>query len=191
MTIHSDPHVLSDRKKALEEQFFARQERELVERVHREAAAKERRQELADASGIRDPAVLDRLVGLDLDGATVAALGLVPLIAVAWADGSIETREREAVLRAAGEAGVSRDRAAYVLLESWLARPPGAELVGAWKDYAGALAASLSEAERESFRREMVSRARSVAEAAGGFLGLGKISDAEEATIADLERALS
>jgi hypothetical protein len=191
MTIHTDPHILADRKKALEEQFFARQERELVERVRREEAAKARRESLAEASGIRDAAVLDRLAGLDLDGATIAALGLVPLVAVAWADGSLKARERSAVLRAAGEAGVSEDTASYVLLESWLARPPGAELLGAWKDYAGALAQSLDEAERESFRREMVSRARSVAEAAGGFLGMGKISDAEEAKIAELERALS
>jgi len=191
MTSHTDPHVLADRKRALEEQFFARQERELVERVHREAAAKERRANLAAASGVHDAAVLDRLVDLDLDGATIAALGLVPLVAVAWADGTLEEREREAVLRAAGEAGVSRDTASYVLLESWLERPPAPELLAAWKDYAGALAASLGAAERESLRREMVSRARSVAEAAGGFLGMGKISDAEEAKIAELERALS
>jgi len=190
MTDHTDPHVLADRKKALEEQFFARQERELVERVRREAAAKERRQDLAEATGIHDGAVIDRLVDLGLDGATVAALGLVPLVAVAWADGSLETREREAVLRAASKAGVSEQTAAYVLLESWLERPPSADLLTAWKDYAGALSESLDEAERASFRRDVVARARSVAEAAGGFLGMGKISDAEEAKIAELEQAL-
>lgn len=190
MTDQNDPHVLADRKKALEEQFFARQERELVERVRREAAAKERRRDLAEATGIHDGAVIDCLVDLDLDGATVAALGLVPLVAVAWADGSLETREREAVLRAAGEAGVSEETAAYVLLESWLERPPSAELLTAWKDYAGALCESLDEAERASFRRDVAARARSVAEAAGGFLGMGTISDAEEAKIAELEQAL-
>lgn len=191
MATSDDTHILADRKRALEEQFFARQERELVERVRREAATKERRQALAEASGIRDPAVLDRLEALDLDGVTVVALGLVPLVEVAWADGTLHARERDAVLRAAEEAGVAVSTAAYVLLESWLKQPPGAELLEAWQEYAGALAATLDENERQAFRHDLVERARGVAAAAGGILGIGKVSDAEEAVIAEMETALS
>lgn len=186
----NEAQILSDRKKALEEQFFAQQERELRERVRREAAEKERRQALAEASGIHDGAVLDRLAALDLDGGTVAALGLVPLVEVAWADGTLHERERTAVLRAAEEAGVSPGTAAHDLLESWLTHRPGPELLHAWTDYTQALAASLSEAEREGLRHELLDRARKVAEAAGGILGLGKVSDAEKAMIGELEKAL-
>jgi len=96
----SDVRILADRKKALEEQFFAREERQLLERVRAEAAQKERRQALAHASGIDDAAVIDRLVALDLDGGTIAALGLVPLVEVAWADGTLHERERDAVVQA-------------------------------------------------------------------------------------------
>lgn len=183
----TDSQVLADRKKALEEQFFARQERELVERMRREAAQKERKEALAEASGIRDREVLDRLAALDLNGATVAALGLVPLVEVAWADGAIHERERAAVVRAAEEAGVTRDTAAHALLESWLNRRPEPALLEAWKEYAAALAADLGDEERQILRHDLLDRARAVAAAAGGFLGTGKVSAAEEAMLRELE----
>lgn len=191
MAEKTDARVLGERKKALEEQFFARQEKELRERVRQEAAAKARREALAEASGIRDEAVLDHLAGLGLDGETVAALSLVPLVEVAWADRSLHDKEREAVLRAARESGVTRDSAAWVLLESWLEKRPDPELLAAWEGYVEALVADLGDEERRALRHELLDRARVVAEAAGGFLNLGKTSNAEEAMLARLEGAFA
>ena len=188
MTSH-DTQILADRKKALEEQFFARHERELVERVRREAEAKARKEGLAEASGIRDDEVLDRLAALGLDAGTVAALGLVPLVEVAWADREIHEREREAVMRAAGEEGAAAGSAAHDLLVTWLDRRPGRDLLDAWKGYVGALVESLDLEERQALRDGILARARGVAEAAGGFLGVGKVSDAEERKLAELEAA--
>lgn len=187
----SDAKILADRRKALEEQFFARQERELLGRMRAEAAEKERRQALAEASGIEDRAVLDRLAALNLDGSTIAALGLVPLVEVAWADGTLHERERDAVMQAAEAHGVAPGSAAHDLLEGWLSQRPGRELLEAWRAYVSALAELLDETERRALRQDVVSRARAVAEAAGGILGLGRISDAEEAMIAELEQALA
>jgi hypothetical protein len=185
----TDAQVLGERKKALEEQFFARQEKELRERVRREAEARARREALAEASGIHDEAVLDRLAALDLDGETVAALSLVPLVEVAWADRALHEKERDAVLRAARESGVAPDSAAWVLLESWLETRPSGELLTAWEEYVEALVAGLDEEERRALRHELLDRARTVAESAGGFLGVGKVSDAETAMLARLEKA--
>lgn len=186
-----DAQVLGERKKALEEQFFARQEKELRERVRREQAAKARREALAEASGIHDEAVLDRLAALELDGETVAALSLVPLVEVAWADRALHAAERAAVLRAARESGVAPDSAAWVLLESWLETRPDAALLTAWEGYVEALVAGLDPQERRALRHELLDRARAVAEAAGGFLGVGKVSEAETAMLARLERAFA
>lgn len=188
MTSH-DTQILADRKKALEEEFFARHERELMERVRHEAEAKERKEALAEASGIRDEEVIDRLAALGLDAGTVAALGLVPLVEVAWADRELHEKEREAVLRAAGDAGATDGTAAHTLLLSWLNKRPGPELLAAWKGYVGALVESLDVAERQALRDGILGRARSVAEAAGGFLGVGKVSDAEEKKLQELEAA--
>lgn len=185
----SDSKVLGDRKKALEEQFFARQEREMRERVRRQAAERDRREALAEASGVRDPAVLDRLVALGIEPEAVTALSLVPLVQVAWADRTLHDREREAVLRGAEEAGVGPDHPAREVLDGWLRERPGGDLLEAWKGYARALAESLEPAERDSLRRELLDRARGVAEAAGGFLGMGKVSDAEQAVLEELAAA--
>ncbi len=188
MTTH-DSQILADRKKALEEEFFARHERELVERVRLEAAEKERKTGLAEASGIRDAEVIDRLAALGLDAGTVAALGLVPLVEVAWADRELHEKEREAVLRAAGDAGATDGTAAHALLLKWLDKRPGPELLAAWKGYVGALVESLDTTERQALRDGILGRARGVAESAGGFLGLGKVSEVEEQKLQELEAA--
>jgi hypothetical protein len=64
---------------------------------------------LADASGISDQAVLRKLAGLGIRADTLAALTLIPLIEVAWADGKMNPREREAVLSGARSTGISED----------------------------------------------------------------------------------
>ena len=56
-------------------------------------------------------------------------------IVSAWADGSIEPKEREAILRAAAEKGIAPDSIAGQVLNGWLTEPLGAELVSAWRRY--------------------------------------------------------
>lgn len=188
MTTH-DKGILTDRKKALEEEFFARQNRELVERMRQEADEKERKEALAEASGIQNQEMLDRLAALGVDAGAVAALGLVPLVEVAWADQELDDREREAVLKAAGESGAEPGTAAHDLLVSWLDKRPGPELMEAWKGYVAALIESLDQDERQALRDGILDRARTVAASAGGFLGRGAISDVEQKKLDELDAA--
>jgi len=60
---------------------------------------------LAEASGLTDIDLVDRLVGLGIRASTLAALTLVPLIEVAWADDRMEAKERDAILAAAAATG--------------------------------------------------------------------------------------
>ncbi len=183
------PQILGDRKKALEEAFFARQERELVEKFRRQAAKREQSEALARASGISDEATLERLLALEIGPETVTALTLAPLVAVAWASRSVETPEHAAVMEAAREAGVAPGSPAAELLESWLEKRPGAELMETWRAYVKALASGLDEAGRRHLRDSLLARARRVAESTGGFLRMGRVSEAEKATLEELERA--
>ena len=183
---------LSDRKKGLEDAFFAEQDAILRRKLGQADQEKARRESLAAASGIHDPAVLDKLSSLGVSGETVLALSLAPLVLVAWADGEIDQKERAAVLSGAEQAGLAKDAPGHELLQGWLNKPPSPELLASWKAYVAALSPSLDEAARSALRREILSRARSVAEQAGGFLGLGpKVSDAEQAVLTDLERSFS
>lgn len=183
---------LGDRKRALEEQFFRQRERRLLEKARREADAKARRRSLSAASGISDETVLERLDALGLEADTVCALSLVPLVGVAWADGHLDAREEEAVLAAAAQCGLEPQSPGHELLRSWLDEAPGERLMATWKAYVKALAESLGSEELSALRSDLLGRARRVAEAAGGFLGLGKkVSAAEEKVLAELEEAFS
>jgi len=181
---------LGERKRVLEEEFFRKQDKVLLERMRTALARQTRTQALAEASGIQDAAILDRLVDLGIEADTLLALGLIPLVEVAWADGDLDAREREAVLSGLAATGVGPGNPAYALVESWLSARPPAAMREAWAAYTSALCARLSPGERGSLRATVLGRARAVAEAAGGFLGLGsRVSRAEEETLRALERA--
>src|SRR5256885_357331 len=91
-------------------------------------------------AGMSDDAVLDKLVALGLRANTIAALSLVPLIAVAWADGTIQENERTAILQGAAGKGLESGTDGYDLLQTWLAKQPSSDLMDAWEAYNKALA---------------------------------------------------
>ncbi len=180
---------LDDRRRALEEAFFAKQNAALRQRLAEPEEVRARKDAFAAASGITDPAVLDSLVKLDITPETLAAISLVPLVAVAWADGSIDAKERAAVLSGAAQGGLKPGAIGYDLLEKWLESAPPASLVEAWKGYVAAITAKMDHASRRALQEPLIDRARMVALATGGFLGLRKISDEEERVLHDLTKA--
>jgi hypothetical protein len=136
--------------------------------------------------------VLEQLAAVDLSSETLAALSLVPLVEVAWADGRLDAKERSALLAAAERAGLSKDSASYQLLEEWFRERPSPKLLAAWKAYVAALSQTLNIRAQDALKQDLLGRARLVAEAAGGFLGLGKrISSAEQAVLTELEQAFA
>ncbi|MEE9559579.1 MAG: hypothetical protein V3V64_02240 [Acidiferrobacterales bacterium] len=184
--------LLGSRRKALEDSFFAKENEKLRQALQEKKSAQANREALSAASGVTDDTVLDELIALDISSDTLAALSLVPLVEVAWADGSIDEKERSAILAAAAHAGLERDGASYQLLQGWLAVQPESKVLAAWKDYVAALSNTLSADANAALKQDLLGRARSVAEAAGGFLGLGsKISSAEQAMLNELEQAFS
>jgi hypothetical protein len=181
---------LGDRKKALEESFFARENANLLERLKAEKSTQEIREALAIASGIESAEILEKLCALGIDADTWTAVSIAPLVEVAWADGKIDESEHQAVLSGAEANGITSGSAGYVLLESWLAHRPDGRLLEVWGAFIVGLCAEMGTLERKSLKNQILGRARSVAEATGGFLGLGsKISDEEEVILAELAKA--
>jgi len=180
---------LEDRRRSLEEAFFAKKNRELMERLRRQQETEEYMLALRVASGIQDEELLERLHALGMSAETVAALSLVPLVEVAWADGGVAAAEREAVLRAAHAVGIASGSDAEALLDQWLEERPPAEVVDAWKEYISALAAELGPDALSALETEVMERARRVAAAAGGFLGAGAVSGKETDKLDELSRA--
>ena len=181
---------LGDRKKALEESFFARQNELLLEKRRAEKTKLAAKEALQEASQIRDDAVLTRLVELEIGPDTWTALSLIPLVEVAWADGVLEDKERRAILEAAADTGVRPGKSSYELLESWLGEKPDGRLLEVWGEYVVGIAGRLDESGRRALHEEIIGGAKRVAEAAGGILGFGNKSSSEEQAVIDkLERA--
>lgn len=183
------PEILRDRGRSLEEEFFRREDQRLLERRKELQAAAATREALAKASGITQPEVLDKLLALGMKAETVAALSFVPLLEVAWADGSIDPKERAAVLARAQEAGLAPGSFAHGLLEAWLDRRPDPALVTAWTQFVQGMRAQLSPGETIAMKSALLDRARTVATASGGLFS--KISSAEAKVLDKLERAFS
>ena len=181
---------LHERGKAVEDRFFAEKDEKLLAQLRKEMSAKEYRDALQSASGITDVAVLDALHDCGIKPESLTSVSLIPLVAVAWADGVMDGPEKKAILRAAAAAGIESDTASYATLERWLTSRPGFELLDSWKAYISTVKSSLDEPAYAHLKESVLGRAKEVAESAGGFLGLGnKVSASEERVLKELAAA--
>lgn len=181
---------LRERGNSLEEEFFRKQNAQMVERLRSTQAKDEARAQMSAASGVEGPALIDELLDHGVTPATFAALTLAPLVTVAWADRRLEDKEKRAILQEAASSGLQAGSAEYDLLEGWLAEEPPASLMTAWSSYAREVSATLGDEQRREFRDALVGRATAVANAAGGFAGRGKTSPEERRVLDAIESAL-
>jgi hypothetical protein len=181
--------TLEDRGKALENQFYEKENKEKLAAMKAKLDTSSSKEDLRKVSGMTDDAVLDKLVHLKLTANTIAALSLVPLIQVAWADGTIQDNERTAILQGAHGKGLEQGTDGYALLQTWLAKRPSDELLEAWEAYIKALTAQLNDEQNRLLKNQIVGFAKMVAAAAGGILGFGKVSASEEAVLHRIEGA--
>lgn len=183
---------LRDRGRDLEDEFFRREDQRLIERLNELKTAEMTREALAKASGITKPAVLDKLMALGIRAETVTALFMVPLVEVAWADGTLDAKERRAILDRAGDSGVAPESTEYALLEAWLDRRPDPKLLTAWMTLVQGMCEQLGPDGAARLKASLLERARTVAGASGGVFGMGsKVSNAEAAVLEQLEAAFA
>ena len=182
-----DPKKYLADARSLEDAFFTKENARLLAQLRE----KEQREALREMVYVEDDAFLDRLIELGINPETVLALRLVPLTTVAWADGKLDDSERDAIMKAAEEKGISPGTAGHQLLETWLSRRPDQELFESWKRYVGGIWETFTDEERSQMRKTTLDLALAVAEAAGGFLGLtSKVSASERAVIKEMKSVL-
>ena len=182
-----DPKKILADARALEEAFFTKENARLLEQLRE----KQQREALREVVQVEDDAFIDRLIELGINPETVLALTLVPLTTVAWADGKLDDPERDAIIKAAEEKGISPGTAGHQLLETWLSQRPDKELFESWKRYVRGIWETFDDEERRQMRKMTLDRALAVAESAGGFLELtSKVSASERAVIEELENVL-
>jgi hypothetical protein len=178
---------LKAKARALEDSFFANENAKLLKELREATIREEKRKEFREYLNIESDEIIDALVDLEVEPETLIAFFLVPLVEVAWADGEIQPKERDAIIKAAIERGVEDGSPTCTLLRNWLQTKPDVMLLKAWKGYIEELKGSLGQRSREHLKSGTMGRARAIAEAAGGFLGVASISAAEKKMLEELE----
>ena len=140
---------------------------------------------------MHDTKAVQHLIALDISDESLAALSLIPLVEVAWADGNIDQSEKDAIVRAARSLAPAHDAATCELLNHWLTHKPDRGVLDAWHEYVGTYTQSLGAIARDAFKQQVLYCARTVAESAGGILGRGnKTSKLERLVLEDLCQAM-
>ncbi len=177
-------------RRHMEEEFFLKQNAELIKRLKEKKANEPMKDEIGKILGIDDEEVIQVIIDLDMNVATLNALSLTPLVEVAWADGHMDPNEREAILKAAQENNIEKGSDSYNLLSDWLDKKPDDRLFEVWEEYIGAFCAEMKAGNRSCLQVGIIEKAWKVADAAGGFMGLtSKISKAEKKVLERLEAA--
>jgi hypothetical protein len=183
----------ADRRKAHEEEFFHRKEKELIEKARQRAEQEALRESISGVVGTSDHEILEDLRELGYTSDTVALLHLVPLVEVAWAEGKVTEHERDLILEAARLRGVADDSSAYTQLTSWLETRPSEEFFDRTLRVIAALVGHMPDDERQARKRDILDYSTKVAETSGGLLsaiGLGrKVSDEERIVLERIAKA--
>jgi hypothetical protein len=189
----ADSELFGNRRKALEDEYFRKQEQELIEKLRQRGRDEAFRRRLAENAGVADEEILRDLQALGYTPETVMLLHVVPLLQMAWAEGSVSDRERELILEAARARGIEKDSAADRQLDSWLAIRPPDELFDKTLVAIGAILQSRPAEERDATQKDLLSQVTAIASASGGILGFGKVSSDEQQVLAritqEMERA--
>jgi hypothetical protein len=182
----SDP--FKQREIGLEEAFFKERDRQLMEKLRGELSAFEERQKLAHVTSIVEEQVLTSLVQAGVRADTLAAVVLIPMVEIAWCDGTVAAEERDAVLNAAVGQGIHEGSASHELLKHWLSQRPDPKIIDAWKAYVREMVHLLPKDAVATMKKNALDRCKRVAAAAGGFLGLSTISKHEQAKIDEIAK---
>jgi hypothetical protein len=181
---------LDDRRRASEDDYFRRKDKELVEKMRQAAADAKATSELSAKTGLQDPALVAELRELGFTIDTVSVLPLVPIVEMAWAEGGITLAERQLLVKLARDRGIAEGSPADQLVADWMAHRPSAEtftratrLIRAMLDAGGEPAGAMS-------ADDLIRYCESIASASGGILGIGKVSAEERATLAKIAAEL-
>jgi len=173
----------------MEDMFFFKREQSLLKARRELEQLKETKENLARVSGIRNDELLEKLIALNVRPETLASLLAIPLVEVAWADGDMHEKERTELLKHTERSSKKGFAINHELIEVWLSQKPDPALMDAWVHYVRTLSSQLNETERQALKKDVLTDARAVAEAAGGFMGFGRLSDSERSVLSKLEAA--
>lgn len=174
-----------------EAEYFHRLDAELIESLRTRAASEQRRLRLAEASQVYEPTILEALEKLGYDYNTVKALFLVPLVHVAWIDGSVSQVERDRIIAIASLRGMKANTPAYERLMAWLDQRPTDEFLQESLCVIERIFGSLPSNERKACKDALLLCCREVAIASCSLFGWrSRVCAAKRNLIREISRGL-
>ena len=182
---------LADRGRAIEEDYFRKKDRELIEKMRQASAAETARRELSEKSGLHDPEMIAELETLGFTPETVALLPLVPLVQVAWAEGGVSDAERKMIVQLARSRGIEEGSAADRRLAAWLASRPDPQVFSSATRLIRATLDSAAGGSTSMTADDLVKYCEEIASASGGIFGINRVSSEERALLSAIARDLA
>lgn len=130
------------------------------------------------------------LTDLGMDALSSRALATLPLVQVAWADGSLSAKERDRILRAADEAlGLGEEGAR--LLQDWLLHRPSERYFVGGRALLRSLAVTPRSGFDEPLLRKVLTLSEDAARAAGGICGWFHLGASEKRVLESIRADLT
>ena len=132
---------------------------------------------------VTDVEVAERIEALGFGGAAARVFDLLPLVHVAWADGQIQRKEREAIFRILRARGIGPEDRPAQAIAALLEERPSPEFM----DEALALCREVVRVRGQASARTVLELCDQVARAAGGLLGIrSAVSPEERAALVEI-----
>jgi hypothetical protein len=186
-----DQDGLAKRGRALEDEYFRKKDRELIEKIRQASATEQARKDLGRKARLDDPQLVHELQDLGFTPDTVDLLPLVPIIQMAWAEGGITKAERELILRLARSRGIEDGSAADRQLTEWITNQPAEVVFARATRLIRAMLDSGSAQTGDLNADDVVKYCEEIASASGGMLGIGRISAEERSPLSRIAADLN
>jgi len=179
---------LKQKGHAEENQYFHKQDQELLHKLRQRAKPGDLTFALAEKLALDDPDLLKRIMDQGITQETGPAFLMAPLVQVAWAEGKVTHKEKRAVLAIAEQNGIAKTSPSHELLEQWLETRPPLSLFSTSIEAIRVGLSVLSADERAQRIESIMAMCRQVAATSGGLareLGLSSGIDQEEKATLD------
>jgi hypothetical protein len=184
-----EDNPLAERGRGLEEDYFRKRDRELIEKMRKASTAEDARRAMENTTGLQDPALIKELEELGFTPETVALLPLMPLVQMAWAEGGVSDAERKLIVQLARARGITEGSVADRQLSTWLSSRPGNDV---FSRASRLIRAMLDKpvTDHGLTADDLVKYCESIAAASGGILGIHRISAEERELLNTIARDL-
>ena len=181
---------ITDDVRKREDEYFRRQDRELVERMRKREMDAATLKSLEDATGIHDPEQVQELQALGFTVQTIALLPLMPVLQVAWAEGGVSTAERTMIIDLARAREIVPGSDADAQLQEWLDRKPSEATFRKAGRLITAILDDPAGSKVQVKPDDLLKYCEQIAHASGGLFGIGAVSAEEKKVLQQITAQL-